>query len=264
MVATDNAALEARVAALVRAELAARERRRARGGRARRLAAALSVALLVALVPLGLFAANPFTDLDPGQDAGHNPNIDLIYNAGITTGCSPAEYCPKEFVTREQMASFLARTAGLGPNPPVANASILRGYAPSGLARAAGAKTVSVDLDGTFTNIATATIEVPAPGYVIVTGTAGMYVPSGGGACPCEALLRLHYPAGNEFSLNYLLRSAALEGDSAAATHLFTVTTPGTRVFALQAQQVLGTKELTAGGEITALYVPFGGTGTTP
>jgi len=90
------------------------------------------VTLLVALLPLSLLAANPFGDLNAGSP--HNGNIDLIYNAGITRGCDPdAAYCPNGLVTREEMASFLARTAGLGANPPVVNAktaqSITKGAA---------------------------------------------------------------------------------------------------------------------------------------
>jgi len=40
-----------------------------------------------------------------------------IYNAGITAGCSnePLMYCPEEFVTREQMATFLIRA--IEPEP---------------------------------------------------------------------------------------------------------------------------------------------------
>jgi hypothetical protein len=75
---------------------------------------------LLALTPLSLAAAN-FTDLNPGSV--HNADINLIADAGITLGCEAnARYCPNDFVTREQMASFLARTAGLGNNAPVANA----------------------------------------------------------------------------------------------------------------------------------------------
>ena len=78
------------------------------------------VALLVVLTPLATFAANPFTDLTGGV---HDANIGLIYDAGITKGCVPdVSYCPTDTVTRQEMASFLARTAGLGTNPPVANA----------------------------------------------------------------------------------------------------------------------------------------------
>jgi len=116
------AAQEARIAAqqiAFAARLARLERPRRRLPR-RFLPLAL-VALLVALTPLGLLAATPFTDLVPGSV--HNANIQAIYDAGITTGCVPnAQYCPTDLVTRQEMASFLARTAGLGTNPPVANA----------------------------------------------------------------------------------------------------------------------------------------------
>lgn len=109
------------------AQLETRQRPRSRLRQLRRFLPLAVVGLLVALMPLSLLAANPFTDLDPAQNGptGHNPNIDAIFNAGITKGCNPPtndNYCPKDVVTREQMASFLARTAGLGANPPVANA----------------------------------------------------------------------------------------------------------------------------------------------
>src|SRR5204862_476955 len=82
--------------------------------RRRALFPALCLALLLALVPLGLLAANPFTDLTGGV---HDANIDAIYNAGVTRGCVPdEEYCPTANVTREEMASFLARLGGLGAN----------------------------------------------------------------------------------------------------------------------------------------------------
>jgi hypothetical protein len=113
------AAQDAKVAAL-EGRLARGARGARRGHRARR-APALLVALLVALVPLSLLAATPFTDLNPGSV--HNPNIDALYAAGVTRGCVPdQEYCPNAGVTREEMASFLARLGGLGSNPPVANA----------------------------------------------------------------------------------------------------------------------------------------------
>src|SRR5689334_3949813 len=52
----------------------------------RRIAAALTAALLLALVPLSLLAAGPFTDLDPNSP--HNDNIGAIQAAGITKGCN--------------------------------------------------------------------------------------------------------------------------------------------------------------------------------
>ena len=93
--------------------------RRATGRR--RLALATLLIALLMLTPLSLAAAN-FTDLNPGSV--HNTDINTIADAGITLGCEAnARYCPNDFVTREQMASFLARTAGLGGNAPVVNAA---------------------------------------------------------------------------------------------------------------------------------------------
>lgn len=112
------AQLRARVA-----QLEAGQRPKTRHRRLRRFLPLLIAGLLVALMPLSILAATPFLDLNGGPDhADANANIDLIFNAGITKGCTPTEYCPNDFVNREQMASFLARTAGLGGNPPIANA----------------------------------------------------------------------------------------------------------------------------------------------
>jgi Tol biopolymer transport system component len=45
----------------------------------------------------------------------HEANINKIAAAAITTGCAPGLYCPDAYVTRAQMASFLARALDL-PN----------------------------------------------------------------------------------------------------------------------------------------------------
>ncbi len=101
----------------LRAEVATLKRKKR--WRSRLLPLAL-VALLVALLPLSLLAASPFTDLTGGV---HDANIEAIYTVGVTKGCVPNEqYCPTANVTREEMASFLARLGGVGTNPPVANA----------------------------------------------------------------------------------------------------------------------------------------------
>jgi len=49
----------------------------------------------------------PFTDVDEASFA--SADIGRIFGLGITTGTSATTYSPKETVTREQMASFLAR-----------------------------------------------------------------------------------------------------------------------------------------------------------
>ncbi len=83
-----------------------------------RLIAALCLALLLASAPIGLLAADRFSDVPASSD--FHDAIGLIAAAGITKGCNPpdyTQYCPKDYVTREQMAAFIARTAGLGSNP---------------------------------------------------------------------------------------------------------------------------------------------------
>ncbi len=57
---------------------------------------------------LGLSGAAPnaFTD-DEGNT--HEKNIDLVAQAGVTTGCGATTYCPTALVTRGQMAAFLRR-----------------------------------------------------------------------------------------------------------------------------------------------------------
>ncbi|MGH2418528.1 MAG: S-layer homology domain-containing protein [Candidatus Limnocylindria bacterium] len=45
----------------------------------------------------------------------HEGDINGIATAGITMGCATARYCPQANVSREQMATFLARALGLPP-----------------------------------------------------------------------------------------------------------------------------------------------------
>ena len=54
-----------------------------------------------------------FADVDP--EGAHSANIEALYAAQITAGCSqqPLRYCGDDPVTRAQMASFLARALDL-------------------------------------------------------------------------------------------------------------------------------------------------------
>ncbi len=93
-----------------------------------RLLLLVSVALLAAAVafPLGVIASHQFTDV-PNTNTFH-ADIDALADAGVTTGCAAGKYCPKDFVTREQMAAFLNRLGALqAGKPPVVNATRLDG-----------------------------------------------------------------------------------------------------------------------------------------
>ena len=75
----------------------------------------VELCLAIAQADLTVTQANPFTDV-----IGHSfdQEISWMYRAGITTGCAATLYCPEAPVTRQQMASFLARAFSL---PATAN-----------------------------------------------------------------------------------------------------------------------------------------------
>jgi hypothetical protein len=75
-------------------------------------------AFLVRALDLPLTTDSPFGD----SDGVFEDDINRLAAAGITVGCNPPandRFCPDSPVTREQMATFLARALGLTPlNPP--------------------------------------------------------------------------------------------------------------------------------------------------
>jgi hypothetical protein len=60
-------------------------------------------------------APDVFTD---DETSAHEPNINLVAQAGIASGCAPGKFCPDGLVSREQMASFLARALHLSGTAP--------------------------------------------------------------------------------------------------------------------------------------------------
>lgn len=66
--------------------------------------------LLVRALDLPPSTANPFVD-DEGNT--HERNIAALAAAGITHGCDEDRFCPDRTVTRQEMASFLARALDL-------------------------------------------------------------------------------------------------------------------------------------------------------
>lgn len=99
------------------------------------------VLLLVMLLPAVVLAGQSrFADVSDG-----NPflnDIEWLADAGVTLGCNPPTngmYCPTGYVTRQQMAAFLHRSAGYfdgDDDGTVDNAEMVAGYAPSDLSAA--------------------------------------------------------------------------------------------------------------------------------
>ena len=251
--------------------------------------------LLVALIPLATLAASPFNDLTGGV---HDANIGLIYDAGITKGCVPnVSYCPTDNVTRQEMASFLARTAGLGANPPVVNAKTAQtatnatnaqnaqnavnattatnaqnagnantvgGYAPNGLVRVARGQgaiyPATVPLSGTYVSLGAVTITAPGAGFVLVTGSATLRNLT---ATRHLSQVRLRQSDGSQTSpLQYgeIGANAGTQDLSPTTqTWIFSVASGGTVTYQLQASAVAGDDAFNAA--LTAIFVPFGSGG---
>ena len=225
--------------------------------RARRLLPLALVGLLVALLPLSLFAAG-FTDLNGGTDhAAANVDIGLIAAAGITKGCNPPDYnryCPNDYVTREQMASFLARTAGLGTNAPVVNAKTVGGHTPNGLVRAARGTGGYTTLSADFQPIATVIITPDDFGFVLLNATAHFH--SSGAQNIAQFQLR-DTKNGVVSPLGQVSTSTSLPAASGAMTYAFGVSGTTERTFVLEASSLQGSTTV-FNAVITALFVPYG------
>ena len=72
---------------------------------------ALAMSTISVLAP-SLAQASQFTDIDTSP---FKNDIEWLEKTGITTGCSPSQFCPMGTVTRGQMAAFLDRALDLDP-----------------------------------------------------------------------------------------------------------------------------------------------------
>lgn len=91
----------------------------------------MGIAIIGALLlaPAAVWASHSFTDV-PDSNTFHE-DIDAIADARVTRGCNPpenTEYCPEDFVTREQMAAFMNRLGALDAGQsPVVDARTVQG-----------------------------------------------------------------------------------------------------------------------------------------
>lgn len=123
----------------------------------------LAVAAIVVAVPAS--AAVRFDDL--AATNAHREAIDDLAGAGITLGCEPGRYCPDGLVRRDQMASFLTRTAPRTVfHDGVASLSTGDGIPASVTIRATGAP--------------------GGHGMVAIHGAVSVYASGNLTACPCE------------------------------------------------------------------------------
>ena len=84
----------------------------------KRMTAAAGVVAALVLGTGVVLASHQFSDV-PNSNEFHG-DIDWLADSGITAGCGGTKFCPKNDVTREQMAAFLHRFAELrGPAPGI-------------------------------------------------------------------------------------------------------------------------------------------------
>jgi hypothetical protein len=224
-----------------------------RGKRRWAVAVALAMALAVA-VPVA-WASDLFGDV-PNSNPFHD-DIGAIAKAGVTKGCSattPPNYCPGDNVTREAMAAFMHRGFGrvgaeVGNNAPVTGT---------------GPPTVLVTQQ--------ITVGLPsgalagATGFILGTGTVSLKMTDTTG-CPCTYRVFLTLDGTGQFSQSgYVTFPSGSDNAlvSAATTGVAAVTTSGVHTVEVRVQRV-GTVvigDAIGYGNLTALYVPFGSTGT--
>jgi S-layer homology domain len=93
----------------------------------RRVTILVGVAAFAIGIPLGVvFAGATFSDVPPSNPFYND--ITALANSGVTGGCGGGKFCPKDTVTREQMAAFMNRLGALSPTKtPVVNADKVDG-----------------------------------------------------------------------------------------------------------------------------------------
>jgi len=147
------------------------------------------VAIVAAMVlaPVAVSASHTFTDV-PDTHIFHS-DIAWMADNGITSGCTPTEYCPGDSVTRGQMAKFLrnvaenkvvdAATAETADHATTADsatdAATVDGYAPTDLTLATGNSTtfsIATLTSHTNTTIEEITATAPIDGYFMVNANA--------------------------------------------------------------------------------------------
>ncbi|MFQ5516274.1 MAG: S-layer homology domain-containing protein [Acidimicrobiia bacterium] len=135
----------------------------------------LGLVIVLISAPTVVWASHQFVDV-PDSNIFHG-DISWLADAGVTLGCNPPandQYCPKDNVTREQMAAFLRR---LSENQ-VVDADKVDGKDASQLETAAYSAWNNGPIASTSLDREIITLDVPAGSYVFIA-TAWVENPSG-------------------------------------------------------------------------------------
>lgn len=228
---------------------------RIKGTWLRYLAVILVTVLVVA--PTAVWASHGFTDV-PDSNIFH-ADIDWLADNGVTLGCNPPvndEFCPKDTVSREQMAAFMHRLA----TNQVVDAASVEGFTVAELSpRAAFASSGNLpDQNGAAL---TATITAPVNGILIINASVNV-------------LRNIASPAGVFCSIDIdegqvagsLMGVLVSQGDATfepCGTGGAAVVPPGVHTIDFDIAG-LSTNTFLDDGFLTVLFVPFDAEGQTP
>lgn len=142
----------------------------------RRLAILVATAVLTLGIPLGVvIAVAGFNDV-PTSNPFYS-DITALANSGVTSGCGGGNFCPKDYVTREQMAAFMNRLGALqAGKTPVVNADKLDSIDSSGFLKV-GTIVTSVLGTASLEHFDPPTTVTRTASYVHVSGDGSMVLP---------------------------------------------------------------------------------------
>ncbi len=224
------------------------------------------VGALVA-VPIAVYASHQFTDV-PNTNPFH-ADIDWLADAGVTKGCGGSSYCPKDNVTREQMAAFMRRLSGNDPGvAPSVNADKVDGYSAQQLAPRA----VWAAFPGVITPLragqtiyklaATQVLVAPARGIILLSGGIGSSNHLSKNIYACDLRVNTQLVPASSRNLELDGGSGINEVGTCTPSGAVTVNagsyTIELWVFSLQADTLL------VAASVSAIWVPFDGNGNTP
>jgi hypothetical protein len=209
---------------------------------------ALAAALAIA-VPVAWGAV--FGDTTGNQ---FEADIDAIALAGITKGCTggaPPNYCPADNVRRDAMAAFMHRGFGrVGFDSET-------GAALNGTDQVIATLPITVGLPSGATSGAAGFVKVDAEVRFDVTNATG---------CPCQVRAGLKDLDTDSFIDGLFYSRTVVDSTqnimTIPVTGVGTVTTSGVHNYGVVAAIQTGTGSVNGSANLSAIYAPFGSTGT--
>lgn len=137
--------------------------------------ALVALAAIMVIAPTAAIASHDFSDV-PNTNIFH-ADIEWMLENGVTTGCGSGNYCPSDYVTREQMAAFMKRLS----TSKIVNAATAEtaDSANSLMGTLPGAFTAPVSFSFSSTSpveAAAMDITVPGPGLIVVTVSGNIWI----------------------------------------------------------------------------------------